>query len=77
MSNKTRIFTVMDRSGDTQTTFAIDKDGTSKAMERFNQLVNEHRHMAYARADDGSTRLLREFDPNASEIIFHPQRMGG
>ena len=69
---------IMDHTGHTAMEFdAKTKDGVSEAMERFNELVKEHKYTAAARVGDGQFKIIRSFDPTATEIILHPQLQGG
>ena len=72
-------FKVMDHTGDSQTTFDMsDASAVDAAMERFNELTGGKKMIAHVPSGDGSPgTLLREFDPDAEEIIFNPPLMGG
>jgi hypothetical protein len=69
---------VMDRTGDSRMTFnaSADSPETVKAMARFTEMTRKG-YIAYSKAEDGSTKLIRAFDPNAAEIIMNPQLIGG
>ncbi len=68
---------VMDHTGDTRHEFdAADQVAVGKAMERFNELVGAG-YTAAARTGEGSSRLIRSFDPAVEETLFFPRLQGG
>jgi hypothetical protein len=66
---------IMDQTG--HSVIEFDKTETSKAMEKFNELVKTQKHRAAVKQPDGSHKLVKDFDPNAEEMIFFPQLKGG
>jgi hypothetical protein len=70
---------VADQTGDTTYEWDVkDDDAVTKAMERFNDLVNNRKFTAYNPGKDGEgAKQVRAFDPNQEETIFMPQRQGG
>ena len=47
-----------------------------KALEKFTELHETRRMLAFETGSEGST-LVKEFNPNAQEIVFTPQFQGG
>jgi hypothetical protein len=68
---------VMDQTGHTTYDFDPNKsDEVASAMARFNELVGKG-FAAAKRVEDGTCKLMREFDPTADETVFFPQLKGG
>ena len=68
---------VMDHSGDTRHWYdADDERSLFEARERFRQLT-EQGYTAAVRGTEGSSRLVRSFEPNADETLFFPRLVGG
>lgn len=65
--------------GDTRVEFAIDNEAEiAAAMEKFDDLVKNHKHVAVALGANGrDNRILRSFDPTVERTVFMPQRQGG
>lgn len=77
-SAKTIKLRVLDHTGDT---VLEAKPGDAAAvqalMDRFNDLVKNHKYMAYKVMPDGSKSATKKFDPTATETILHTQLIGG
>jgi hypothetical protein len=68
---------VMDTSGDTRHQFdPDDPTAVAEAEKRFRELVGAG-FTAAKRTGDGTSELLRQFDPNAQETLFIPRLVGG
>jgi hypothetical protein len=68
---------VMDLTGDTRHYFDATNDGSvAEAKKRFQELT-EAGHIAAKRTGDGTSELLRQFDPTAQETLFMPRLVGG
>jgi hypothetical protein len=68
---------VMDHTGDTRYRYdADDERSLFEARERFRQLT-EQGYTAAVRGTEGSSRLVRSFEPNADETLFFPRLVGG
>jgi hypothetical protein len=68
---------VMDHTGDTRHTFdAGDTMALKAAEERFKELTGAG-FTAATRTEAGESRLVRAFDPNATETLFFPRLQGG
>jgi SOS-response transcriptional repressor LexA len=68
---------VMDHSGDTRHWYdATDERSLSEAKERFRQLA-ERGYIAAVREKEGSSRIIRSFEPTAEETLFFPRLVGG
>ena len=52
-----------------------------KAKEHFSTMTKDHGYSAFAVSNPGTTQEesihIRKFDPNASEIVFVPNIVGG
>ena len=72
-------FHVMDHTGHSEKVWdKADKVAVTEAEKRFNELVKEKRHIAYAPGESGQpARHLREFDADAETTIFSPALQGG
>jgi hypothetical protein len=68
---------VMDRSGDTRHHFAPDDaSAVAEAERRFGELI-EAGFIAAKRMGNGTSELIRQFDPTAQETVFIPRLVGG
>jgi hypothetical protein len=68
---------VMDHSGDSRHWYdATDERSLVEAKERFRQL-SEQGYTAAVRGQDGSSRIVRSFEPTAEETLFFPRLVGG
>jgi hypothetical protein len=68
---------IMDRSGDTCHRFAPDDaNGVAEAERRFADLI-EAGFIAAKRTGNGTSELIRQFDPSAQETVFIPRLVGG
>ena len=68
---------VLNHTGDTEHDYMIDdKSAVAEAMERFNQLVSEG-YTAAERTGNGTSKVVRAFDPTAEETLFIPRLQGG
>ena len=75
-------FSILDQTG--HTTELLDtstKAELAKARARFNELVREHHMIAATKTEDPAARsthkVIRSFDPTATEVLFIPQLKGG
>ena len=68
---------VMDRSGDTRHHFdPADATAVAKAERRFSELIGAG-FIAARRTGNGTSELVRRFDPTAKETVFVPRLVGG
>jgi hypothetical protein len=68
---------VMDTSGDTRHQFdPKDASTVSEAEKRFRDLVGAG-FIAATRTGNGTSELVRQFDPAAQETVFIPRLVGG
>lgn len=68
---------VMDRTGDTRHTFdAGDRAAVEEAEKRFIELTGAG-FTAAVRSGPGEQRIIRKFDADAEETLFHPRLVGG
>jgi hypothetical protein len=68
---------VMDTSGDTRHEFSPDDAAAvAEAERRFGELTGAG-FIAAKRTADGTSELIRHFDPTAQETLFIPRLVGG
>jgi hypothetical protein len=68
---------VMDITGDTRHQFSPDDAAAvAKAEKRFRELTGAG-FIAAKRTGNGSSELIRRFDPTAPETLFIPRLVGG
>jgi hypothetical protein len=68
---------VMDTSGDTRHQFdPDDARAVAEAERRFAELI-EAGFIAAKRRGNGTSELIRHFDPSAQETVFIPRLVGG
>ena len=68
---------IMDRSGDTRHQFDPgDASAVAKAERRFLELTGAG-FIAAKRTGNGTSELIRQFDPSAQETVFIPRLVGG
>lgn len=68
---------VMDHSGDTRHWYdPRNERARLEAGERFRQL-SERGYIAAVRGSNGSSRVIRSFEPTAEETLFYPRLVGG
>jgi hypothetical protein len=68
---------VMDTSGDTRHQFdPNDAGAVVEAEKRFGELIGKG-FVAAKRTGNGSSELMRHFDPTAQETLFIPRLVGG
>jgi hypothetical protein len=68
---------VMDITGDTRHEFdPADAAAVSEALARFKELADAG-FTAAVRRGQGSSKLVRHFDPAADETVFFPRLRGG
>jgi hypothetical protein len=68
---------LMDVTGDTRYEFdPADAAAVAEALARFNQL-SDAGFTAAVRTGQGSSQLVRHFDPDADETVFFPRLRGG
>jgi hypothetical protein len=69
--------TVMDHTGDTRHQFdATDQAAVAEAEKRFIELT-EAGFTAAKRTGNGTSELIRRFDPTAEETLFIPRLIAG
>ena len=70
---------VMDRTGDTRTSFVVDdKKAVKAAMTRFKELMGKGYIAAQAGVNWERGQLIRKFNPRAeTDIIMYPPFIGG
>jgi hypothetical protein len=72
-----RTLIVMDATGDTRHHFdPTDPTAVAQAERRFLEL-KQAGFIAAKRTGNGTSELIREFDPNAHETLFIPRLIGG
>jgi len=68
---------VMDHTGDTRHEFSTDdKAAVALAEERFKELTGSG-FTAAERTGPGESKIVRSFDPTATETLFLPRLVGG
>jgi hypothetical protein len=68
---------VMDATGDSRHDFDINDDAAvAEARKRFEALTDAG-FIAAKRTGDGTSELIRSFDPTAQETLFIPRLVGG
>jgi hypothetical protein len=68
---------VMDTSGDTRHQFdPDDASAVAEAEKRFGDPTRAG-FIAAKRTGDGTSKLVRQFDPTAKETLFIPRLVGG
>jgi hypothetical protein len=68
---------VMDATGDTRHDFdASDPRTVAEAERRFMEL-REAGYVAAKRTGNGTSELVRDFDPTLKETLFMPRLVGG
>jgi hypothetical protein len=68
---------IMDRSGDTRHQFdPDDASAVAEAERRFAELTKSG-FIAAKRTGNGTSELIRKFDPSARETVFVPRLVGG
>jgi hypothetical protein len=68
---------IMDTSGDTRHQFdAADASAVAEAKRRFSELIGAG-FIAAKRTGNGTSELIRQFDPTAKETLFIPRLVGG
>ena len=74
-------FSIMDRTGHTEELLATTNEAeVANAMARFDELVREHGMIAAKKVEGTSGishKVIRAFDPTATEILFVPKLQGG
>lgn len=69
---------VMDRSGDSKTTWDPDNPDEVDAARKLFKSLKKKGHFAYSVKGNGEKgTLLQEFDPDAGKIIMSPAMAGG
>ena len=72
-----RTQSVMDTSGDTRHQFdPEDTSAVAEAERRFRELTGAG-FIAARRTGNGTSELVRQFDPTAKETLFIPRLVGG
>jgi hypothetical protein len=68
---------IMDTSGDTRHQFdAADASAVAEAERRFSELIGAG-FIAARRTGNGTSELVRQFDPTVEETLFIPRLVGG
>jgi hypothetical protein len=69
---------VMDRSGDTRTTWDKTVPAEVEAAKAMFDSAKGNGYLAYTvEQGGGKGEVIRDFDPNAEAIIMSPQTVGG
>lgn len=69
---------VLDSSGHTTTEWDVAEPRTVQEAEKeFNRLMAFNGFLAYSVEAPGKARQIREFEPEATEIIVHQPLVGG
>jgi hypothetical protein len=69
---------VMDHTGDTRHQFdPTDLGAVAEAERRFKQLTCSGFIAAKRLVDDGTSEVVKSFDPTAEETLFIPRLQGG
>ncbi len=69
---------IMDRNGDTRVEFdPADAVEVKEAMARFDDLVGNKKHFAYAPDGKGGGHQVKAFDPVIETTVFRPPLIGG
>jgi hypothetical protein len=68
---------IMDPTGDTRHYFDVADDGSVAGARRRFQELTEAGYIAAKRTGNGTSDLIREFDPTARETLFMPRLVGG
>ena len=68
--------TVMDHTGDTRHHDATDQAAVAEAEKRFIELTGAG-FTAAKRTGNGTSELIRTFDPTADETLFIPRLIAG
>lgn len=72
------VIRMLNRRGDTPTAWKVkDKKSLSEAEERFAFLLKDGFTIVKDPTSNSPGTIIREFDPNANEIIAIPQLVGG
>jgi hypothetical protein len=68
---------VMDTTGDTRHDFDVDDEtAVAEAGKRFQELTDAG-FVAAKRTGNGTSEVIRRFDPSAEETLFIPRLIGG
>ena len=68
---------IMDTSGDTRHQFdPADASAVTEAEKRFGELIQAG-FVAAKRTRNGTSELVRQFDPTVEETLFIPRLVGG
>jgi hypothetical protein len=71
------VLMIMDHSGDSRHWYDTnDERSLLEAEERFKQLSKQG-YTAAVRDTQGSSRIIRSFEPAAEETLFFPRLIGG
>lgn len=73
---------ILSQLGHTEVVYDTEvADDLDKAKEHFTTMTKEHRYSAFAVSNPGTNQEeavhISKFDPNASEIVFVPNIVGG
>ena len=70
------VLVIMDQSGDTRHWYdSNDERSLLEAEERFKELSKQG-YTAAARDNEGSSKIIRSFEPAAEETLFFPRLIG-
>ena len=71
------VLVIMDHNGDTRHWYdSNDERSLLEAEERFRQLSKQG-YTAAVRDNEGSSKIIRSFEPAAEETLFFPRLIGG
>lgn len=68
---------VCNRAGDSVTTWDPDDASLVQEAKRVFDAFKRHNYLAYKKKEGNAGEQLREFDPNAHEIVMHEPLIGG
>ena len=73
---------ILNQMGHTEVEYDTEvADDVDKAKEHFDAMTKAHRYSAFAVSNPGTNKEeaihISKFDPNASEIVFVPNIVGG
>lgn len=67
--------TVLNRQGDFSTDFTEEEH--AEAQKRFEELVGTKGYFAYDVDEKGDSKIAKNFNPKAKEVVLVPRMVGG
>ena len=78
MATSKLVFSVMDHTGHSSYEFdKLNPEDLARGQRMFDELVKGQGMIAATRAPNGDQTLVKSFNPNAEETVFHRQLGGG